>query len=244
VRRTPTSTQSEAWDETTGSPGGRRRLDTGVDLSHPDLAPSLWENPGEIAGNGLDDDANGFVDDVVGWDFADGDANPQDLDGHGSHVAGTIAAASEDGVGVAGVCPGCRIMALRFDLDVFSLIAAIDYAIENGADVLNGSFGGRASRTRSGRRSSGPRAQGFCRARGRERQGEPGHVPRVGRRRRRADVPGRVRPAGDRVGRRQQPPRRVRLAPRGADRTGDRDRCAFTNFGHDSVDLAAPGWTC
>jgi subtilisin family serine protease len=89
----------------------------------------------------VDDDANGFVDDLNGWDFIDGDAVPQDLDSHGTHVAGTIAAAM-DGQGVVGVCPGCRIMALRFDLDVFTEVQALDYAIANGASVVNGSFGG------------------------------------------------------------------------------------------------------
>jgi subtilisin family serine protease len=234
---------SEAWDVTTGSPGTVIAvLDTGVDLSHPDLAPSLWENPGEIAGNGLDDDANGFVDDVVGWDFADGDANPQDLDGHGSHVAGTIAAASEDGVGVAGVCPGCRIMALRFDLDVFSLIAAIDYAIENGADVLNGSFGGPGFSNQERKAFQRAESAGILSvlAAGNDAANQDMFLASNG------DVVAPTYPAAFDLSGIVSVAASNHLDEYGYDtgcfaRTGDRERCAFTNFGHDSVDLAAPG---
>ena len=67
-------------------------IDTGVDYTHPDLAANIWTNPGEIAGNGIDDDGNGFVDDVHGYDFVNNDGNPMDDNGHGTHVAGTIAA--------------------------------------------------------------------------------------------------------------------------------------------------------
>jgi subtilisin family serine protease len=234
---------TDAWDVTTGNPGAVVAvLDTGVDLSHPDLAPSLWQNPGETAGNGLDDDGNGFVDDVVGWDFADDDANPQDTDGHGSHVAGTIAAASSDGVGVAGVCPGCRIMVLRFDLDVFSLIAAIDYAVENGADVLNGSFGGPAFSMQERKAFQRAEAGGILSvlSAGNSNANQdmfyaPGGEILAPQYPAAFDLPGIVSVAASN-----------HVDEYGYEtgcfaQTGDRERCAFTNFGHDAVDLAAPG---
>lgn len=81
----------DAWDLTKGSPNVIIAvIDTGVDLEHPDLVDNLWHNPNEIPGNGLDDDANGFIDDVIGWDFGEGDNNPDDSYGHGTAVAGLI----------------------------------------------------------------------------------------------------------------------------------------------------------
>lgn len=127
-------------------------IDTGVAFGHPDLAGASWRNPGEIPGNGLDDDANGFVDDVHGWDFFDADADPSDENGHGTLVASQIAAASDDGIGIAGVAPTARIMALRI-LDDFGfsrpvaamdLIRATSYAADNGARIVNLSLGGGA----------------------------------------------------------------------------------------------------
>ena len=80
-------------------------IDSGVDYRHPELANNMWVNSGEIAGNGRDDDGNGYVDDYRGWDFADNDNNPLDIHGHGTHVAGIIAAA-KDGAGTTGVASG------------------------------------------------------------------------------------------------------------------------------------------
>lgn len=132
---------TEAWAVTAGSPETVIAvIDSGVDLSHPDLAGSLWVNADEVPDNGLDDDRNGFADDVNGWDFEEQDPLPQDEDGHGTHVAGIIAAAV-NGVGGAGVCPGCRLMVLKAPLDLAGELAAIEYAVLNGADVLNLSFG-------------------------------------------------------------------------------------------------------
>ena len=88
-------------------------VDSGVAWDHPDLAPNIWSNPDEIAGNGVDDDGNGRVDDVRGWDFVDGDNNPWDYDGHGTHVAGTIAARGNNGVGITGVAWQASIMPVR-----------------------------------------------------------------------------------------------------------------------------------
>ena len=124
-------------------------IDDGVDFSHPDLAGRKWTNPGETPGNGVDDDGNGYVDDVNGWDFCHDDASVHDAghDGHGTHVAGTIAA-SLNGSGVVGVAPGVTIMALKFIDDVdpcgddARAIEAIDYAANNGATLINASWGG------------------------------------------------------------------------------------------------------
>lgn len=121
-------------------------VDTGVDASHSELSSTMWVNEGEIPGNGIDDDANGFVDDIAGWDFADGDNTPTDLHGHGTHVAGIIAAAN-DGVGTTGVAYGATIMPVRvLDADgsgsLYDVALGIRYAVDNGADVINLSLGG------------------------------------------------------------------------------------------------------
>ncbi len=122
-------------------------VDTGVDLTHPDLKANLWRNPGEVAGNGRDDDGNGYVDDVHGWDFAGNDADPSDERGHGTHVAGIIGAAGNNGVGGSGVAWKTRIMSLKmFDAagngSTLGGAKAIDYAVRNGAKVINCSWGG------------------------------------------------------------------------------------------------------
>lgn len=120
-------------------------LDTGVCPGHPDLGDRLWKNPGELAGNGLDDDGNGFADDVHGWNFRDESADIDDTDGfsHGSHVAGIVAGDGSSG-SICGVAPGARIMALKIFDDYSgeaSVWRAIEYGLDNGADVLNGSLG-------------------------------------------------------------------------------------------------------
>jgi subtilisin family serine protease len=125
-------------------------IDTGVDLDHPDLVHSLYVNAGEISGNGIDDDQNGFVDDVHGYDFADLDSDPNDLNGHGTHVAGTIAA-SNNGIGSTGVAPNAKILPVRV-LDrngsgsSDNVAAGIRYAARIGADIINLSLGGGYSR--------------------------------------------------------------------------------------------------
>ncbi len=147
-----------AWDVVTGTTGSTIAvLDSGIDLDHPDLVPNLWTNPGEIPGNGLDDDGNGKVDDVYGWHFYylwDGDdfvpaedGNVQDDYGHGTHVAGIAAAATDNGIGVAGVAWGARLMAVKV-LDEYGtgwysdIAAGIVYAVDNGAKIINLSLGG------------------------------------------------------------------------------------------------------
>ena len=132
-------------------------MDTGVDTSHPDLASQIWHNPGEIAANGLDDDGNGFVDDVEGWDFAMGDNDPKpeytpessgiDVGFHGTFCAGIAAAATDNGDGIAGAGWRCRIMPLKISRPDSGLVAsaiagAFVYAVDNGASVISLSFGG------------------------------------------------------------------------------------------------------
>ncbi|MEZ5570163.1 MAG: S8 family peptidase [Halioglobus sp.] len=122
-------------------------IDSGVDGEHPELRDSLWSNAGEIPGNGVDDDGNGFVDDVHGWNFLSDSADTRDTNGHGTIVAGIIGAAVDNGVGIAGVNPSARIMPLKVtnylgagsSLDV---AAAVVYAVNNGASVVNVSLGG------------------------------------------------------------------------------------------------------
>ncbi len=136
----------DAWEVTTGRPDVIIAVvDTGVAMNHPDLADGIWTNPGEIPDNGLDDDGNGFIDDVHGWDFADEDNDPSDDYGHGTHVAGIVAARINNNQGIAGMAGGATIM----PIDVFrggigtyaDLIQAIVYATDNGADVINMSLG-------------------------------------------------------------------------------------------------------
>ena len=121
-------------------------IDTGVDYTHKDLADNIWVNEGEIPGNGIDDDGNGYVDDVYGVDFVDGDSDPMDEHGHGTHVAGIIAMTPGNGGGV-GVAYGAKIMCIRAgqangSFASSDIAKAIKYAADNGADVINMSFGG------------------------------------------------------------------------------------------------------
>jgi Ca2+-binding RTX toxin-like protein/subtilisin family serine protease len=104
-----------AWDRTTGSSHTVVAIiDTGVDYTHPDLAPNMWVNPGEVAGDGIDNDANGFVDDIHGFDFFNNDADPYDDNYHGTHVAGTVGARGNNSIGVVGVNWDVKLMALKF----------------------------------------------------------------------------------------------------------------------------------
>jgi thermitase len=139
---------TEAWDTTIGSPSVLVAVvDTGIALAHPDLVANLWTDPGEIAGNGVDDDGSGFADDVRGHDFVDGDNLPEDQNGHGTHVSGTVAARGDNGQGVTGVAWTTSILPVRA-LDalgggfVSDLVLAYGYAARQGADIVNLSLGG------------------------------------------------------------------------------------------------------
>lgn len=141
-----------AWAKTVGDRSvAVAVVDDGVAITHPDLAPNLWVNPGEIAGNGKDDDGDGYVDDVNGWNFVDGnnDVGPAARgEGrfHGSHVAGIIGAAGDNRIGVAGVNWKVSLMALRALGPAGGrsddLARAIDFATDHGARVINASWGG------------------------------------------------------------------------------------------------------
>jgi serine protease len=141
----------EAWRVSEGAGVTVAVVDTGVDPNHPDLTGRLWSNTDEVCGNGADDDANGYVDDCRGWDFAMGDSDPGDDRGrpssdHGTHVAGIIAA-GRNGVGIAGVAPQATIMPVKVSRSSDGLFpgsaiaAGIIYAVDNGARVINMSFG-------------------------------------------------------------------------------------------------------
>jgi subtilisin family serine protease len=203
-------------------------IDTGIDPTHPDLVNNLWVNPGEIPGNGLDDDGNGYVDDVHGYDFSLGTGTLTDSGYHGTHVAGTIAAAGNNALGVIGVDFQARLMALKVSSDgnffaSDAIIAAIQYATmmkTRGVNVvaLNASYGGGSA---SGTEQSAMQAAGdagivFCVAAGNS-SGNNDATP--------------FYPASYRL------PNMIVIAA-----SDQVDALAsFSNYGATTVDLAAPG---
>lgn len=139
----------EAWDITPGADDiVVAVIDTGIDINHPELCNRMWRNPGEIVGNNIDDDNNGYIDDIYGWDFYNDNNSVFDDeydDEHGTHVAGTIAAEA-NGEGVIGVAPNVKIMSLKFigpdGGSTADAIEAINYAKKMGVKVSNNSWGG------------------------------------------------------------------------------------------------------
>jgi thermitase len=133
-------------------------IDTGIDVKHPDLAENLWRNPGESgtdsegrnkATNGLDDDKNGYIDDLNGWDFVNDKPFVIDNHGHGTHIAGIVGAVGGNGVGISGVCPKVSLMALKYfdptskgNDNLRNTVRAIRYASLMGAHIINYSGGG------------------------------------------------------------------------------------------------------
>jgi len=142
----------QAWDIATGSSEIIVAvIDTGVDYTHPDLAANMWVNKAELNGNpGQDDDDNGYVDDIYGYDFINNDSNPMDDHGHGTHCAGTIGAVGNNNEGVTGVCWNVKIMALKFMEPCGDgacgwsddAIACLEYAVLMGANLSSNSYGG------------------------------------------------------------------------------------------------------
>jgi subtilisin family serine protease len=249
----------EAWGTQAGNGTVVAVIDTGVDVSHPDLSGQLWQNPGETCITCLptvDDDDNGLVDDVNGWDFAEDDntllATPPQFDGyeHGTHVAGTIAGDDDDD-GVVGVCPGCKIMVLKIARDSDGQLldsaefAALAYAEANGVKIANMSFGGPdwANAEREAIRTSGLLAvvsagndaldnDMFLNADA-DDDGEfdtfsPSYPASF-------DLPNILA-----VGASNDEDRNA-YSTECFEFVGSRAECAFTNWGHDSVDLVAPG---
>ncbi len=138
----------EAWHQFTGTADVIVGIiDTGIDYTHPDLAANIWTNAGEIPGNGIDDDQNGWIDDIHGWDAVNQDGDPMDDNSHGTHCAGTIGGVGNNGLGVAGVNWTVRLMALKF-LDsggggyTDDAVECLEYAVAMGAILTSNSWGG------------------------------------------------------------------------------------------------------
>lgn len=149
----------QAWEVSKGHRGILIAIvDTGVDWEHPDLEGNIWRNPNEIADNNVDDDGNGLIDDVHGWDFAGNDNDPKNAGrssnaGHGTHVAGLAGAVTDNGIGVAGVAFQCRILPVKASYDatldptqaIIFGYQGLKYAADMGADIINLSWGGQGA---------------------------------------------------------------------------------------------------
>jgi len=213
-----------AWSITTGSTSTIVAvIDSGIDTTHPDLVSNLWTNPLEIPDNGIDDDRDGHVDDVHGWNYVTSTGDVSDDNGHGTHVSGTIAASGNNNLGVTGVAWKAKIMALKFldssgDGETENAVSAIYYAVAHGARVINASWGGPvASRSlRDAIRFAGTKGVVFVTASGNESVNN--------------DITPSY-PANDRLSN--------QISVAGIDRLGNLGD--YSNYGARTVDLAAPG---
>ena len=212
----------EAWAKHTGSADGPivAVIDTGVDYNHPDLKNNMWVNPGEVAGDGLDNDGNGVVDDVHGYNAYADNGNPLDGHSHGTHCAGTIAAEGNNAQGVVGVNHRARIQAIKIFSDSGSTNAAaitrgLLYANRNGARITSNSWGGGAASAAIKEAFEGGSALHIMAAgnNGSNNDVSP-HYPSN------YDIPNKVAVAA-------------------SDRNDKRAR--FSNYGAASVEIAAPG---
>ena len=214
----------EAWERFTGDPTLLiGNIDTGCQYDHPDLAPNIWTNPGEIPGNQVDDDGNGYVDDVHGYDFFNHDGDPRDDNGHGTHTTGTIAAVGNNGVGVTGVVWRARIVVCKFLGSTgmgptSGAVEAIEYCMRVGVRLTNNSWGGGlySRALEDAIAAAGAAGQLFVAAAGNARSDTDAHP----------QYPGAL---GD--------PCILSVAA-----TDHADQLAsFSNFGATTVDVAAPG---
>lgn len=218
----------QAWERSIGSRQGPviAVLDTGIDAGHPDLAPNLWVNEGEIPGNGVDDDNNGVIDDVHGYNATDGSGDPVDDIGHGSHCAGTIGAVGNNGQGVVGVNWEAQLMPVKMMVDgegtVADTVRALLYATENGADITSNSYGGPYSQPEYDAFSASPLLH-ICAA---GNEGNDNDVSRFYPDDRPIGYPATF-----------ELPNVISVGA-----TNNRERLAgFSNYGDQTVDLAAPG---
>lgn len=241
-----------AWNVEEGDPSTVIAVvDTGVDIRHPELKDAIWTNPGEIPRDGIDNDGNGFVDDVHGWDVAENDNTLVERNqrvfaySHGTHVAGTIGAEKDNERGIAGICPGCKIMVVKIakpkgkgkgqamSLKLSDELQGFAYAHEMGADIVNASFG-RPFWLSSERRALGKLGRSGALT-----------VAASGNSLTNLDILSPRVLSGETVRRGNRPaypaaydlPSLISVAA-----SNDRDSFAFfTNYGADSVDVAAPG---
>ena len=218
----------KAWEQTTGSRNGPviAVLDTGLDLTHPDIVANLWTNKGEIPGNGIDDDNNGVIDDVHGYNAVEQTGDPYDDSGHGTHCAGTIGAVGDNAEGVTGVNWQAQIMPVKMMVNntgtAADTVRALIYATKNGASITSNSYGGPYSQAEYEAFAASPLLH-ICAA---GNEGNDNDVSRFYPAERPIGYPATF-----------ELPNIISVAA-----TNQKDRLAgFSNYGAKTVDLAAPG---
>ncbi|MFV1982913.1 MAG: S8 family serine peptidase [Thiohalomonadales bacterium] len=131
----------QSWDISKGANVIVAVVDSGLYIQHPDIAANVWKNSNEIPNNGIDDDNNGYIDDINGWNFENDNNDVTDVEGHGTHVSGIIAAVGNNATGIIGIAPKAKIMPVKLGFDDVSIVRALLYAANNGANVINNSWG-------------------------------------------------------------------------------------------------------